>query len=53
MKRLIALISLAATAAFAAEPTGYYTRTIFADDFSGNGFGPRWGHYKKIGRAHV
>ena len=46
MKQLIALISLAATAAFAAEPTGYYNRTIFADDFSGNGFGPRWGHYK-------
>ena len=21
-------------------------RSIFADDFSGNGFGPRWGHYK-------
>jgi len=23
-----------------------YSRAIFADDFSGNGFGPRWGHYK-------
>jgi len=25
---------------------GDYSRTIFSDDFSGNGFGPRWGHYK-------
>src|SRR5258708_37117755 len=37
--------SLITTAAFAAD-SGYYSRTIFADDFSGNGFGPRWGHYK-------
>jgi hypothetical protein len=34
-----------ATAAFAAD-SGYYNRTIFADDFSANAFGPRWGHYK-------
>jgi hypothetical protein len=39
-------VFIAATAAFPAEPAGYYSRTIFADDFSGNGFGPRWGHYK-------
>jgi hypothetical protein len=31
-----------ASAAFA----GDYTRVIFSDDFSSNGFGPRWGHYK-------
>ncbi len=43
---LVLLISFIATAAFAAEPTGYYNRVIFSDDFSGNGFGPRWGHYK-------
>jgi hypothetical protein len=47
MKLPIALItSIIAAAAFAAEPAGYYSRTIFTDDFSGNGFGPRWGHYK-------
>ena len=38
----LALASLLATAAFA----GDYNRTIFADDFSSNSFGPRWGHYK-------
>jgi hypothetical protein len=26
--------------------TTTYGRLIFADDFSGAGFGPRWGHYK-------
>jgi hypothetical protein len=47
MKSSIALVaSLITAAAFAAEPAGYYYRTIFTDDFSGNGFGPRWGHYK-------
>jgi hypothetical protein len=47
MKSSIALlVSLAATAAFAAEADNYYSRTLFTDDFSGNGFGPRWGHYK-------
>lgn len=24
----------------------YYDRLIFSDDFSSEGFGPRWGHYK-------
>ncbi len=38
----ILLASLTATIAFA----GDYTRTIFSDDFSGDKFGPRWGHYK-------
>jgi len=42
----LALVFATALTAFAAEPAGYYSRTIFADDFSGNGFGPRWGHYK-------
>src|SRR5262249_25508609 len=36
------LTCLSATAAFA----GDYTRTIFSDDFSSDGFGKRWGHYK-------
>ena len=40
------LASFITTVASASEPTGYYNRTIFADDFSGSGFGPRWGHYK-------
>ena len=43
---IVLLASFIATAAFAGEPAGYYSRTIFSDDFSGNGFGPRWGHYK-------
>jgi hypothetical protein len=49
MKQFLALIpaTLIATVAFAAEPSGgYYSRTIFADNFSSSGFGPRWGHYK-------
>lgn len=29
-----------------ADSSSYYSRTIFSDDFSSNGFGPRWGHYK-------
>ncbi|MBM3861769.1 MAG: hypothetical protein FJ395_19265 [Verrucomicrobia bacterium] len=40
------IIFFLAAAALAAEPVGYYNRVIFSDDFSGNGFGPRWGHYK-------
>ena len=43
---IVLLASFIAAAAFAAEPSGYYSRTIFTDDFSSNGFGPRWGHYK-------
>lgn len=48
MKSLIAIafVSIIAAVASAAEPPGYYSRTIFADDFSGDKFGPRWGHYK-------
>jgi len=44
MKKILsfAIVSLLTAAAFA----GDYNRTIFADDFSGTGFGPRWGHYK-------
>ena len=41
MKILLAFAFLATTA-FAAD----YPRVIFADDFSAEGFGPRWGHYK-------
>lgn len=36
------LASLLATSTFA----GDYSRVIFSDDFSSEGFGPRWGHYK-------
>lgn len=48
MKSTIALLvaSLTATVTFAAGASGDYSRVIFADDFSGNSFGPRWGHYK-------
>jgi len=38
----VALVALAVSACPAAE----YGRTIFADDFSSNAFGPRWAHYK-------
>lgn len=41
MKNLIALLLLGSTA-IAAE----YPRVIFSDDFSGEGFGKAWGHYK-------
>ncbi|EDY16215.1 hypothetical protein CfE428DRAFT_6216 [Chthoniobacter flavus Ellin428] len=48
MKRLLPALFLSVTAALslAAVPSGYFSRSIFSDDFSGNGFGPRWGHYK-------
>ncbi|NBV24277.1 MAG: hypothetical protein EBS05_20460 [Proteobacteria bacterium] len=42
----LALTSFLTAVASAAEPAGYYSRLIFADDFSSNAFGPRWGHYK-------
>ena len=38
----LAIATFITSAAFA----GDYTRTIFSDDFSGEKFGPRWGHYK-------
>ena len=41
MKTAIALFLLT-TASFAAD----YPRVIFSDDFSAEGFGKRWGHYK-------
>ena len=41
----VAPVFLAVTAS-ADDLFGYYSRTIFADDFSSNGFGKRWGHYK-------
>ena len=43
MKTPLALILASLSAAAFA---GDYTRTIFSDDFSGDKFGPRWGHYK-------
>lgn len=44
MKSIFPLLlsSLVATASIA----GDYSRTIFSDDFSGEGFGKAWGHYK-------
>jgi hypothetical protein len=38
----LAVATLLASTALA----GDYSRVIFSDDFSGNAFGPRWGHYK-------
>jgi hypothetical protein len=48
MKSLLPLLllSLSATAALAQAPADAYSRTIFFDDFSSDGFGKRWGHYK-------
>ncbi|MBI5685441.1 MAG: hypothetical protein HZC54_10190 [Verrucomicrobia bacterium] len=43
---IVFLTFCVAATAFAADPAGYYNRTIFTDDFSSNSFGPRWGHYK-------
>ena len=43
MKTPLALILASLSAAAFA---GDYARTIFSDDFSGDKFGPRWGHYK-------
>jgi hypothetical protein len=37
-------LALSAVTAFAQAPN--YSREIFSDDFSGAGFGKRWGHYK-------
>jgi hypothetical protein len=42
MKPLAFSALLLATTASAAD----YPRVIFSDDFSSDGFGPRWGHYK-------
>lgn len=41
MKRLLPFLLLSTTA-FAAD----YSRVIFSDDFSAEGFGKAWGHYK-------
>ena len=48
MKRLLPLCILALTAgaALAQTASNYYSRTVFFDDFSADGFGKRWGHYK-------
>jgi len=40
------LVSLCSTAALAEIPAGNYSRSIFADDFSKDGFGKAWTHYK-------
>ncbi|MEW6306697.1 MAG: hypothetical protein AB1705_24790 [Verrucomicrobiota bacterium] len=39
------ITTIAFAVAFAASAADY-NRTIFTDDFSGDKFGPRWGHYK-------
>jgi len=48
MKSIQSLLFTAfvATTAFAADSSNEYSRTIFADDFSSDAFGPKWGHYK-------
>ncbi|MEA3213222.1 MAG: hypothetical protein QOE70_6279 [Chthoniobacter sp.] len=48
MKPLLPLLLLSLTAAvsLAQIPADYYGRKVFSDDFSGDGFGKRWGHYK-------
>jgi hypothetical protein len=48
MKSLLSLLilSLTSAAALAQIPAEYYSRTLFTDDFSADGFGKRWGHYK-------
>lgn len=48
MKRLLPLLFVATTAslAFVQAAGDAYPRTIFSDDFSADGFGKRWGHYK-------
>jgi hypothetical protein len=40
------LVSFTATLSFAEIPATDYPRAVFSDDFSGTGFGKRWGHYK-------
>jgi hypothetical protein len=42
MKLLLPILFAATTAAFSAD----YSRVIFSDDFSAEGFGKAWGHYK-------
>jgi len=42
----ILFLSFTATLALAQIPADYYPRSIFSDDFTGEGFGKRWGHYK-------
>lgn len=42
----ILVLSCAATFAVAQTPASSYSRTIFSDDFSADGFGKSWGHYK-------
>ncbi len=48
MKSTFSLLFLALTAsvAMAQVPATSYTRTIFSDDFTADGFGKAWGHYK-------
>ena len=42
MKLILPLLLLATAATFAAD----YPRVIFSDDFTADGFGKTWGHYK-------
>lgn len=48
MKAIFPLLiaSLTAAVAIAEIPASYYSRPLFSDDFSTDGFGKRWGHYK-------
>ena len=48
MKSTFSLLFLALTAsvAIAQVPASNFTRSIFSDDFTADGFGKTWGHYK-------
>lgn len=48
MKSLLPLllVPFTATMVLAEIPASSYPRAVFSDDFSGTGFGKRWGHYK-------
>lgn len=41
-----ALLAFSVAGLSAAEPASPYSRVIFSDDFSSDGFGKAWGHYK-------
>lgn len=48
MKQLLPLLALSLSATFAVAeiPASNYPRAVFSDDFSSDGFGKAWSHYK-------
>lgn len=47
MKPIIPLLlACMVSTATLAQDSGYYSRTLFSDDFATDGFGKAWGHYK-------